>query len=493
MVIISVSNTFAHITNLDSVDVIDVISSQLSYKEPGYRYQPKYRMGGWDGSRRLLSRTLKFPPGLVQRVCTILDGQNIQYELKWVSDSSQIHVHPIPYSGPTLRPHQVEIVSAAMDNKIGIIKSPTGSGKSYAIAGVVGARGVQTVVYVISLELLTQMKDTIEEALGVEVGVVGGGKCIIRNITVCSVWTAGLACGKKLIQSDDDGMRERWSPSQQQRSEIAAMVREAKCIILDEAQFAAATTIQIISKESVSAIFRYGFTATPWRTGGDDILLEAAFGNKICDISASELIEAGFLALPRIVFRDIPKYNMPIDKTWNEVKYKYINNNDVRNMILINNALKLLEMDRKPLMLYRDLSHGERLADLFPNSIRVELVSGKTKRSSRDGVKDRFESGQTDIIIASTIYDQGVDIKELDALLPCAGGKSTGRALQRVGRVIRSSPGSNKKDAIIIETFDQTHFTREHSALRYDIYRSESAFIVKVGEQMQKFLAKRGG
>jgi superfamily II DNA or RNA helicase len=114
------------------------------------------------------------------------------------------------------------------------------------------------------------------------------------------------------------------------------------------------------------------------------------------------------------------------------------------------------------------------------------------RASEREKIRDDYRAGLIDILIASTIYDQGVDIKELDALVPCAGGKSTAKALQRVGRVIRTNPEANKRDAFIIDTFDQTHFMKDHSVLRYEIYKSEPAFAVKVGQDMHKYLAKKG-
>jgi superfamily II DNA or RNA helicase len=57
-------------------------------------------------------------------------------------------------------------------------------------------------------------------------------------------------------------------------------------------------------------------------------------------------------------------------------------------------------------------------------------------------------------LIASKIFDQGIDIPELDALILAGSGKSSARALQRIGRVIRSYP--SKKWANVIEFWDNT-------------------------------------
>jgi superfamily II DNA or RNA helicase len=152
--------------------------------------------------------------------------------------------------------------------------------------------------------------------------------------------------------------------------------------------------------------------------------------------------------------------------------------------------MKLLEMGRKPLMLFREHKHGEILLNMIPPDVRVKYVTGKLSKEERDEIRDSFKAGEVDLIIASTVYDQGVDLPALDALVLAGGGKSTAKALQRIGRVIRSYHEGNKKDAIIVETFDQAHYVRVHSMARYGIYKTEPRFLIKHGDEMGRILAK---
>ena len=401
---------------------------------------------------------------------------------------------PMLWRGHQLYDYQNEVVTKVMDCSRGMIKVATGGGKSNIIAKVVSEYNVKTMIYVVSLDLLSQMKETLEASLGIEVGTIGGGHCEIKDITVCSVWTAGLACDQKdiLLHSDEDVEIDKWSPSELQREEIKEAVRRATLVILDEAQFAAANSIRMILKNSHSAVYRYGFTATPWRSSGDDILLEAAFGQKICDISASQLIEMGYLVPPKIAFRDILPHEKKLPKKWAAVKSSYIVKNDARNDLLIRNTIKLLEMNRKPLLLFREINHGKTLLSMIPDDVRVRLVTGRVSQLERDEIRDDFKAGKIDLILASTVYDQGIDLKELDALVLCGGGKSTAKALQRIGRVIRSNKSGGKTDAMIVETFDQAHYVREHSMARYEIYKTESKFFIKTGDAMAGALKRKG-
>jgi superfamily II DNA or RNA helicase len=490
MVKISVSETDGQLIGLDNLVVIDALGQELSYGVPGAQYSLPFKTGRWDGRERLLTKQLRFPIGLLGRVCKFLTSFGVEFQI----DSSVICPDANIRQGlqPALYPYQVQVLDAALAKKSGTIQIATGGGKSVLIAHIAAALGVATMIYVVSLDLLAQLKATIEKTLGVRVGMIGGGICDIRQITVCSVWTAGLACGEKLSQSDEDDetAHDFWEPSTVERGMIVAAVRSARLVMLDESQFAAANSIRMIMKNSVAAAYRYGFSATPWRTSGDDILLEAAFGEKICSISASELISQGYLVQPKIVFRDIPKPEVKLPRKWPAVKARYIVDNEVRNQILVKNIEKLVQMGRKPLALFRELRHGKILFEMLSESMRVRMVSGMLDLNERMAIKQEFENGQVDLILGSVVYDQGLDLPSLDALILCGGGKSTAKALQRVGRVIRSNPSAGKKDAIVVDTFDQAHFVNNHSLMRHGIYRTEPGYLVKVEAAMEQQLRK---
>lgn len=74
----------------------------------------------------------------------------------------------------------------------------------------------------------------------------------------------------------------------------------------------------------------------------------------------------------------------------------------------------------------------------------------------------------------------------LDALILAGAGKSPTRALQRIGRVIRSNSG--KKDAVVIDFFDDVKYLRAHSKRREKLYRSEAEFqVIKIGKDADLF------
>lgn len=480
---IVVGNSSSQIIGLKNQKVIDAVSRHLSYVQDSSKYSFAVKMGNWDGRVRLLTRKQEFPSGLVELVVKTLTSFKIEVDIEDKREPVE-RLAPLPWHGYELRDYQKEVVDTSLFAGRGMIKSCTGSGKSNMIAALCGEYNVPAIVYVVSLDLLGQMESTITKALGVKVGVVGGGRCEIEQITVCSVWSAAKAFDEKAKNEDDEVVEDKWSPSEQQKKDIKDMVQGAKLVILDEAQFAAAASIQTLMKYSNNAVHRFGFSGTPWRGDGADILLQAAFGNNICDITASQLIERGWLVEPKIAFKDVPY--MECKKQWGEVRAKYLVHNKARNKILIDGVSKLLELGRKPLILFRVISHGEILRDMLPPDIKFEMVTGALSIEDRDRIRQEFTDGKIDLLLASSVYDQGVDLPALDALVLAGGGKSTAKALQRIGRVIRGNPG--KKDALILETWDQCHFVKKHSLARYNAYKYEPRFIVSSQAAMKKEL-----
>lgn len=485
MITITVQNTLAQLSNINDLKLIDAISKQLSYQKKSFEFQKFLHMRtGWDGIYRLLNRKLQFPSGLVDKVCSFLGDHGIPYQVE--DQRIWNHNKPLKWKGHNLYPYQEKLVDVCLDKKFGIVKACTGSGKTTAISKIVSELNVQTVIYVVSIDLLEQMRETLTRSLSVPIGMVGGGECDIQKITVCSAWTPGKLFSKTKVVSDEEMKQDKWKPSDEQKKQIIEMVRSAKLVILDETQFAAAETIKTILNNSLSASYRFGLSGTPWRSDGDDLLLEASFGPTIYDLPSSTLIEQGYLVPPMILFRDIPPMDLDYRLSYPEVKSEYIIENKRRNEILIKSLVGLLDIGRKPLVLFKEHKHGEILANMIPSNVKFHVVTGKLKKDERTKIRKQFQDGDIELILASTVYDQGVDLPALDALVLAGGGRSTAKALQRVGRVIRGHPG--KKNAWVIDCFDDAPYLSKHSSERYNIFKSEKLFKIRTEPAFTRYL-----
>lgn len=464
------------------------LSDMLSYDHPGYNFMAGGRggfgsqgkFGGWDGKVRLLQKSGKFPIGLLSMVQKYLDKNNLEYE---VTDKRP-HIRygkPVPQVNQDFEPrdYQSKAVKTALNKGSGIIKVATGGGKSFIISSIVAKYNIPTIVYVIGIELLHQMKKTIESAYGIECGIVGGGECdVSKQVTIMTIWSAASAFNKKVkITDNDTTLDSKKHINALNKAMVRKKVQEAQLFIFDECQYAASETLQFLHRASVSAKHRFLFSGTPWRDTGDDILIEAVSGPKIVDVNATFLIKNDYLVRPKIYFLDVPVMR-GVGKNYHDVYKNYIVENDDRNDLIIKSARKLVKEGKKVLILVVRVGHGNVLMDKLSDEFRVKFLDGaKSTKNRMDSIQE-MKDGELDILIASKIFDQGVDIPELDALILAGSGKSSGRALQRIGRVIRRSKG--KKEAIVVEFFDNCKYLRDHSEARIKVYKSEPGFEIKI-------------
>lgn len=484
MITITVDNIYGQINGLTDLGLIDRLDAMLSYFSAGYQFVRAYKMRMWDGKNHLLTKHLKFQTGLLSFVEEFLQKTNQQYTLidnrEDVVLGEEIILNTDYY---TPRDYQINAVEACLKEKCGIVKIATGGGKTLCLSMLVAKTNIQTVIYVISLDLLYQTHQGIQDALGIDVGMVGDGHCEIRQITVATPWTIAHAYDKKYEHGpDEDDIKikpEKLDTSS--KSKIKKMVESAKMFIFDEAQYLAASSCQLMSKNSKNARYRFGFSGTPWRDGGDDILLEASTGKTIVDVNATYLIDRGVLVPPHIYFFEVPSKNgfeLNERKSYNEVYESCVIEHEVRNEMIIDAALKLFNKKRKTLILVKRKKHGVKLLEMMPKNIRTYYLNGDAKAEERQAVKNLFNMGSLDIIIASSIFDTGIDLPMLDALILSGGGKSSTRSLQRIGRVIRSFAG--KKDAIITDFIDMAPYLYQHAKQRYKIYQTEKGFKLKL-------------
>ena len=430
----------------------------------------------WDGRRHLLRLPgLRFAPGLLHRVQQFYQAKQHPVEIVDCR-KSETKIHPldisvklanlnkVPYN------YQVVAVNTALNNHCGIIRMATGSGKSLVAALLTAKLGKTAIIYVIGQDLLYQIHDFFEQALDQPVGMIGDGKCEIHDINVATIWSVGQALGmsaKSVSTIDDESHNEKKTDPAKFR-QIKDMLLRTKLHLLDECHLAACDTVQTIAQH-IEPENIYGMSASPWRDDNADLLIESVLGPKIVDVSARKLITEGFLVPPIIRFLAPPP--MKGKKHYKTIYSKYVVENEVRNQMVLTGTQKLVEQGYQTLVLFHSINHGNILEKLISQNVSCMLLSGKDNQKKRDLVKDQFENGKINCIIASKIFDIGIDIPSLSGLIVAGAGKSSVRALQRIGRVIRRYPG--KTQAAVLDFADQAPYLLDHAQRRKSIYEQE--------------------
>jgi superfamily II DNA or RNA helicase len=471
----------------DDADMLKELHQYLSFKLTGIEYTPAYQ-NGWSGITYLLSKTNKFNYGLLHKVECFLQDREVIYTVEdkrapkvmvpelSIQDSLQKH-HLIP------RDHQERICQAALATDRGIIRAVTGSGKTLCTALITAKLNKPTIIYVIGLDLLDQFYKLYSKLFDEPIGYIGNGVCRIERINIASIWTIGRSLKldiKDIINDDSDGGEQELDESNQ--TKIINLLAKTKLHIFDESHVVTTTTITEIYK-NIDPEYLYGFSGTPFRDDNSDLQINGILGEQIIYVSASELIDKGLLAAPLIKFYTVPKMSVS-SNTYPTVYKEYIVENEIRNNLIVKLSKELIDKKYTPLLLFKQIKHGDILLEKLEDAnIKCAMLYGNDTLDKRNEVKEQLVNKKIHLILASTIFDLGLDLPELNALVLCGGGKSSIRALQRIGRVIRMH--GNKKFAAVVDFYDQVRFLKKHSMTRYSIYSLEKGFKVIKSKEMK--------
>jgi len=495
---IVVNNVWSRIRGLKNIKTVDALDRKTSFYVEGYQYTKAFREGfydhkrgrfvHWDGKKHLLTQKMVFPTGLLSRVRKFLEKYGEDVEI--IDQRGDVKLgREIKIKKYTPRKYQQEAADAAIAQGRGIIRVGTGGGKTLISAMITAKYNVPTMIYVVGKDLLYQFHKEMEKTLGIKVGIIGDGHCDVKKINVCSVWTAITAFNLKTKISLDD---EDWSPEvvsvdNKGKARIREAIQKSKLSIFDEAHFLATDTLQSIFKASKNCRYLFGLSGTDWRDDGADLLLESVCGERIYNMPSSKLIEQNFLVPPNIVLLDVPQYEGDLNKNYSSIYSRYITKNSVRNGMVVDSARKLIDKGKKVLILVRYLSHGNAIAEEL-SDLPIYFVNGEVDGKTRIAVKRDFENGELKCLIASSVFDIGINIPSLDALILAGGGKSTVRTLQRIGRVIRTC--GNKKRAIVVDFIDNAKYLDKHSAIRIAVYETEPLFKMKFPKNFDRSVLK---
>ena len=485
----------------DCPDFIKALHAELQYFNESAMYSKAYQgyYNGknyvqWSGYTKLLSKDLKFANGLLTRVKELHATHNIQYEIVDkrknreptveldISENLK-NINKVPFY------YQQDVVDEAIKHQQAILRLCTSAGKTLLAALITAKINKPTVIVVISKSLLYQFHEEYSKIFNEKIGMIGDGVCDIQRITIATMYSLGSALGmKKDIVEDDDDLEEEQVVDESKKDKIAACIKNAQNWIIDECHSSGCELIKRIYNNMDDNYYSlYGMSATPFtkpdliRKANEnyhtsDLLIESMLGKKVADIPASKLIEEGFIAQPIIQFQMVP-HMAGLTKNYQSIYKNFIVENPTRNAMIVKNAQNLISKGFQVLILYSVIKHGEIISEMLNEAnIDHELLKGKDGQDVRDEVKKKLMSGESKCVVASKIFDVGVSIESLSALILASGGKSYVKTLQRVGRILRK--WKNKKYVAVVDFYDNATYVSNHSKIRHKIYKSEPGFVI---------------
>jgi superfamily II DNA or RNA helicase len=334
------------------------------------------------------------------------------------------------------------------------------------------------------ISLLTQTHNEYSNYFKETIGWIGDGKIDVQRINIATI---GTICSILKIKTDTE-KDENLNYTPEQIFALRKLLKECKFVVVDECHHAASDTYKRMMKALPNAIYRIGLSATPFRTDGQDLLLEAAFGSVIYSKSASELIREGVLCQPEIFFvkykdseltKKYPKNAR--GGSYNTIYKECVVQNEHFNTIVARLAIINAALNRLTLVSVKQVKHGKLIYDILKSlepELPIEFLHGKNKDVlGEEKIKEDFATGKIKILI-STLFDEGVDIPSVVAIVDAGGGKSPIKALQLIGRAIRKFGDKNK--AYVFMFIQPYQHLYKHSNARAQILQTEEAFNLQV-------------
>lgn len=476
----------------------------LSYLVKGAYYSEAYKRHGWDGRKRLLGKVYKgrkpfayrFPTGLLEARTDPKDKNSPkikEFFSSWdkVYRSSRLKLGPTPKKKDvehllkdiTLYGFQCSAVIRMITRRRGIVNMAVGSGKTEVAAAVIKFLGLPAVVLVPTLDLLYQTRERYAKRLNVpatEIGIIGEGQYEPKQITVASVPTL-----RNEITVRRGGRVDYHSDKAEE------FFKKAKIVVSDEAHMVGDNTFFEVFMSFPNAEFRYGMSATPLdRSDGNTMMLIGATGPIIARVRPGVLMKHGILATPKITIFQIKGPRISGAISWQRAYHQGIVDNPVRNAKII--ELVKEHKGQKILVMFTRIAHGKLLSGLLhEEGIEHELLTGSDIGRDREIARHKFEEGDLDVILASKIFELGVDLPAIKVLIRASGGKSTISTIQMLGRALRVKEGD--REVFLFDFFDgQQKYLAKHSKQRLKDYLSigDPVEVIQIDlESGQQFIA----
>ena len=350
------------------------------------------------------------------------------------------------------RYYQEEAVLALLANaKYGpcAIELPTGSGKSRIIHELCHRNPVQTVIITPSKTITSALFRELTFLMGPKfVGKYGDGRKDLGKL-----FTVATAQALTRIEkgSDEDDFFKKTAQ-----------------FVWDESHTTPAETFEKVCLGVLGDVpYRFFLSATQMRTDGSELMLRGITGPVVYSKDFKELVNEGFLARPIFKLFHVPAYGFSGSKDAKKETRTQLYQNPNVNSLAAEFAEKCVNLaNRQTVILIEEFQQFLTLK----NYIKVPFEfahGGSSNRENSDGVKlrevlpkeywesdvdrivERFNRGDTKLIIGTSAIGTGVDLKPTGALIYLQGGLSEIKVKQAIGRGTRVT--DTKKDCIVVD------------------------------------------
>jgi len=364
----------------------------------------------------------------------------------FIEDVSDV-VIPISLGGKDLRVYQLDAVKKALQSiaeiRGALIQMPTGSGKT-----LVGETLIKTLmdigklktafIIVESQDLLNQWAGELAKVFGRErIGKLYQNEQSVKEGGINVVTYQSLY---KVVKTYLTNVRHSLDVNE---NKLFTIYKDADFVLVDEAHHLPADSISAILTVNSKAV-RVGLSATPFREDNRDLLLHSLTSVPVVKYKMTDEI---FRKLNVLV--PVKVVNVIVD--FLDWQGDYVDDDDISasrvvkmssrivseesvQKLALYIALKLHDKYNLPVIIHSP--YARPLRDMSER-FNIPLLEGQKTDAEREVLLQKLRNNEINVVLATTLMDEGIDIPPLVGLVMLLPGASRVKLVQRLGRLTR--------------------------------------------------------
>lgn len=425
-------------------ELFSVLTRALTIDNPNYKKALKYGFRAHNIEKtiklyKIKNHSIVMPRGIIKTILKYAITHKIHYSL----DDKRILLPKVNFeSNITLRDYQEQALEKVLKNTQGFLVSPCGSGKTVMMVEMMTRIKQPTLFIVHQKELMDQIVSTavnLTDLTKEEIGIIGSGKRTVgERMTVATIQTLN-------------------------KVDLKEYINHFGAVFIDEAHHLAAKSFyEVISQ--FKGCYRFAVSATPERSDGLTRMVYACTGGILHEIKQD--------SVPTIIpsLKTIKtSFSTQLKEHQNIVK-KLITNKE-RNELIVN-QIQQEAIGNYSLVLSDRLEHLNVLKPMIEAALpelRVEILTGKLPKAKRKELMEKARNKEIDILLATQLAREGLDIPHLNRLFLTYPKKSPASVQQEVGRIMR--PAEGKEDAVVYDFIDNNGILYSQFKQRRVVYK----------------------
>ena len=219
-------------------------------------------------------------------------------------------------------------------------------------------------------------------------------------------------------------------------------------VLVDEAHHLGSPTF-ISAINALAPPMLGGVTATPWR--GDGFEIETLLGQPLVQFGIAEGLQNNFLCeVDYHLLADNLDWEMVQERSTHNYSLSQLNRKLIiptrdeeaaRQVVAVFNK----EKRQAGLIFCPTIEHARSFAAILRTfGVRAEAVSSELPSRERDKLMASFRKGTIDLLTSVDLFNEGVDVPDVDLIVFMRATHSRRIFVQQIGRGLRTSPGKEK-------------------------------------------------